>query len=158
MNPASQRLPVGSVAWLEINLRPLRGEPCGLRQGYAQFRGAPGAKAANHSVCRLSAWRMTSCLCLLSSRRIRARPEGLSFHRSQATGGTSTAAGVDRHRCSGGRTERPMRAARRVDACLQKGIVLCQDLCKNEKVLETLELSRQQKDEIIAEASFACGR
>lgn len=41
---------------------------------------------------------------------------------------------------------------------MQKGIVLCQDLCKNESVLETLELSRQQKEEIIAEATFACSK
>src|SRR5258708_21817817 len=109
MKPASQRLAVGSVASLEINLRPLRGEPVDSAKDNGQLRWELSTRKVNHSVCRLTAWRMTSCLCLLSSKRIRARPEGLSFHRSQATGETSAAAGVDRHRCGGGRTERPMR-------------------------------------------------
>lgn len=41
---------------------------------------------------------------------------------------------------------------------MQKNIVLCQDLCKNKHVLDALELSQQQKDEILSEANFACGR
>lgn len=41
---------------------------------------------------------------------------------------------------------------------LQRNIVLCQDLCKNPKALDTIELSLPEKEEIIAEANFACNR
>lgn len=41
---------------------------------------------------------------------------------------------------------------------LQQGVVLCQDLCKNEQTLHALELSAKQKEDIIAEANFACAR
>lgn len=41
---------------------------------------------------------------------------------------------------------------------MQNGIVLCQDLCKNHTALSRLELSEKQKEEILAEANFACGR
>lgn len=41
---------------------------------------------------------------------------------------------------------------------LQNDVVLCQDICKNHKVLDKLELTDAQKKEIIDEASFACSR
>lgn len=41
---------------------------------------------------------------------------------------------------------------------LQNDIVLCQDICKNQRVLDALELSQKQKEDILAEANFACGR
>ena len=41
---------------------------------------------------------------------------------------------------------------------MQHDIVLCQDLCKNPDALSLLALSAQQKEEIMAEAAFACAR
>lgn len=41
---------------------------------------------------------------------------------------------------------------------LQQDVVLCQDLCKRESILDIFELSKEQKEEILQEANFACGR
>ncbi len=41
---------------------------------------------------------------------------------------------------------------------MQQDVVLCQDLCKNQLILNSLELSQQQKEEIMSEANFACSR
>jgi hypothetical protein len=47
MNPASQRLPVGSVAWLEINLRLYEENPVDSAKDMPNFVGRPARKQPN---------------------------------------------------------------------------------------------------------------
>jgi len=39
---------------------------------------------------------------------------------------------------------------------LQNGIVLCKDLCKNQEVIEQMDLPKDKKGQILKEASFVC--
>jgi Holliday junction resolvase-like predicted endonuclease len=39
---------------------------------------------------------------------------------------------------------------------LAKGTVICKDICTNTSLLDTLDLSREQKEKIIAESQFIC--
>lgn len=41
---------------------------------------------------------------------------------------------------------------------LQHDVVLCQQLCKNDKILDILNLSKKRKEDVLAEATFACSR
>ena len=41
---------------------------------------------------------------------------------------------------------------------MQGHVVLCDDVCKNSKSLDTLNLPKEKRDEILSEAQFVCKR